>query len=105
MADQSSKRSNYISRAVAATNQLIDAIALLEELTQEGAYLGYVAAPAVPGQPTPAPGSLKDADFVGDNAFLNAASFAQVMATLQQLDQSVHANNGAMLSGLYQVRK
>jgi hypothetical protein len=99
MGDQS-KRSNYISRVVASTNALIDAIAQLEELTQEGIYLGYVAAPDATK-----PGSLQDADFVGDNAVLTAAKFAQVMATLQALDQQVHATPNPMLAGLYQVRK
>src|SRR5437764_11773269 len=100
MADTSAKKSNYISRVVAATNRLVDAIADLEQLTQEGVYLGYVAPLGAPS-----PGSLQNADFVGDNVVLDAATFARVMATLQQLDQQIHASNGSVLSGLYQVRK
>lgn len=100
MANQADKKSNYISRCVQQTNALLDAVHSLEALSQEGVFSGYVAPPGSAN-----PGSLQDADFVGANGFLNAATFGQVMATLAALDGQLHADGGKILQALYLMRQ
>ena len=96
-ANPATKKSDYITRVQQAVDALLSDITDLEALNLEGQSLGYVASGSQQG-------SLQDSDFVGANQFLNAAIFANVVATLSSLDQQFHANNAAILASLFQMR-
>jgi hypothetical protein len=94
MADTSTKKSNHVSNLVQAVVRLLDAVAALEALAQEAQDLHYS---------DPDPAGLTDADFVGANAYLDAAAYKQAVRTLIGLDSQLAAPGGSGAPGVYAV--
>jgi hypothetical protein len=94
MADTSAKKTNHVSNVVRAVVRLLDDVAALKALAAEAQDLHY----SDPGQ-----GGLQDADFVGDNAYLTAAQYKQVMETLAGLDSQMAAPGASGAPSVYAV--
>jgi hypothetical protein len=83
MPDLSAKKSNHVSLLVAGITDALDAVATLRALVAEAKTLGY---------DDPKSG-LSDEDFVGTNAYLDAATYRQLVAALSALDGALAAPN------------
>jgi hypothetical protein len=94
MADTSSKKSNHVSGLARAVVRLLDDVAALKALAAEAQDLHYS---------DPDPAGLRDADFVGDNAYLTAAQYKQVVQTLIGLDSQMAEPGASGAPSVYAV--
>lgn len=92
MADLTVKKSNYISRSVAAGATMLEQIDELRALKREGLILDY-------GNP----GVLGDDDFTGANDHLNRADLIDFFGAIDAIVATLEANGNAHYEALYNL--
>jgi hypothetical protein len=90
MADLSTKKTNFISRASAAGVIALANIEELREMLREATVLDYATA-------------LTDADFVGENDHLTKADLVAEFATINAIVALLEANANAHYANLYRL--
>ena len=90
MADLSSKKSNFISRYIQNTTQILDLLTELKEQRVEWDSQGYSSA-------------IVDGDFVGANAHLTASNLASTVTSVQAVIDLLAANGNAHYGNLYKM--